>query len=66
MMEDYANFLKVIEDLKFYMVEFKEDETMKPKVYLNNYIVEDPNQRLVIIITHDKYIFFVNNGVQQI
>ena len=31
--EDYANFLKKMEELKPYMVEFFEDGAMKPKVY---------------------------------
>lgn len=40
MIEDDINFLKVINDLKSYIVEFKEDRTMKPKMYPNNYIVK--------------------------
>lgn len=35
-----TNFLKVIKDLKPYMVEIEEDETIKAKVYLDDYIVE--------------------------
>lgn len=62
MMEDCANFLKVIKDLKPYMVEFEEDGTLKPKVYLDDYRVEDPNQCPIIIITHDKCIFSANDG----
>lgn len=42
--EDCANFLKVIKDLKPYMVEFDQDGTMKLKIYLNDCIVEGSNQ----------------------
>ena len=31
--EDRKNFLKRLEELKPYMVEFEEDGTMKPKIY---------------------------------
>lgn len=61
--KDCVNFLKVIKDLKPYIVKFEEDKTMKPEIYPNNCIVEDSNWRSVIRITHDKYIFFANNGV---
>lgn len=37
MVEDCANFLKVINNLKPYIIEFEEDGTMKAKIYLNNY-----------------------------
>ncbi len=43
MVKDCANFLKVIKDLKPYIVEFKEDKIMKLKVYPNNCTVESPN-----------------------
>lgn len=43
--------------MKPYIIEFEEDGTMKPKIYSDDYIIEDLNQQLVIIITYDKYIF---------
>lgn len=53
MVEDHINFLKIMEDLKPYMIEFEEDRTMKPKVYPNNYIIEDLNKHSFIIITYN-------------
>lgn len=61
--ENRVNFLKVMEDLKPYMVEFEEDGTMKPKVYPDDCVVEGLNQRLVIVITYDEYTFTANDGV---
>lgn len=37
--EDRANFLKKMEELKPFLVEFHEDGTMKSKVYLPNCVV---------------------------
>lgn len=39
--KDYANFLKLIKNLKPYIVEFEKEEIIKAKVYLDNYIVKD-------------------------
>ena len=65
MVEDRANFLKVMEDLKPYMVEFEPDGTMKPKIYPINCVVEGSNRRLVIVITNDECTFSANDGVRQ-
>ena len=43
MVEDYTNFLKVMKNLKLYMVKFKQDEIIKLKIYSDNYIVKSPN-----------------------
>lgn len=61
--DNCANLLKKIEELKSYMIEFFEDDVMKLKVYLSDYVVEGENCQLIIIITHNKYTFFANNGV---
>lgn len=42
-MEDRATFLKVMEDLKPYMIEFKDNRTMKPKVYPDDCAITSPN-----------------------
>lgn len=39
-----ANFLKDMEELKLYMIEFNSDSIMKPKLYLLNCIVEGKNK----------------------
>ena len=41
--EDRTHFLKKMEELKPYMVEFNEDGTMKPKVYPSDCAVEGEN-----------------------
>lgn len=63
MVKDYTYFLKKIKKLKPYMVKFNKDGTIKPKVYLFDCIVEDKNRWLIIVITHDEYIFSTNNSV---
>ncbi len=41
--EDRTNFLRKMEELKPYMVEFNEDGTMRPKVYPPDCAVEGEN-----------------------
>ena len=52
-----------MKDLKPYIIELKEDETMKPKVYPNNCRIEGLNWRLVIVITYNECIFSINNDI---
>lgn len=47
-----------------YFVKFKKDNTILLKKYSENCAVEDSNQRPIIMITHDKNIFFANNSCQ--
>lgn len=61
--EDWNNFLWKIEEFKSYMVEFFEDNAIKPKVYFFNYIIRNKNCQLIIIIIYNKCTFFANNGV---
>ena len=63
--EDCVNFLKKMEEYKSYIVEFFEDDAMKPKIYLFNYTISDKNCQAIIVITHNKYIFFGNNKFQK-
>ena len=63
MVEDCACFLKIIEDLKSYKIEFEEDGNMKAKVYPDDYAVESQNWQAVIVITYDKCTFSANNDV---
>lgn len=63
MVEYHIHFLKKIEELKPYMVEFNKDGTMKPKVYLSDCAVESKNQWPVIVKTHDECTFSTNDGV---
>lgn len=63
--EDCANFLKKIQELKLYMIEFYDNGAMKPKVYLFNYAIKDENRQPIIEITLDKCTFSTNDGVQK-
>lgn len=54
-----------MEELKLYIVEFEENSVMKKKIYLFNYIVYNLNYCLIILITYNKCIFSINNGIQK-
>lgn len=60
---DYKNLLKVIKELKPYLVKCNKDRIMKDKKYLLNYVIEGTDQRSLFIMTHDKSIFSTNNGI---
>lgn len=61
--EDCANFLNLIEELKPYMVEFYDDSIIKPKVYPFDYTMGGENYQSIIVITYDECTFSINNGV---
>ena len=42
--EDCSNFLKKVEELKPYMVEFNKDGTMKPKTYTLDCAIKGENK----------------------
>lgn len=58
MVKDYKKFLSTIKNLDTYLVKFEEDKLMKTKEYPDNYVVRGDKYYFVIIITHNKYIFF--------
>lgn len=60
--EDRTKFLKTIQDLKPFMVEFEPDGSMKPKEYPPGCIVGGDERRPVIVITHDECTFSANDG----
>lgn len=66
MVEDCQKFLKIMKNLKLYLIKFEEDRSMKTKNYLDNCTIGNNICQLVIIITYDKYIFFINNEIQKI
>lgn len=47
--------------LLLYFIEFSEDDTIISKEYPSNCIIGGPENRLIIKITYDKSICFVNN-----
>ena len=59
--EDGANFLKQMKELKPYMIEFHDNDTMKLKVYLSDCEVKSENCQLIIVITYDECIFSTDN-----
>ena len=61
--KDHKNFLKKMEELKFYMVTFEKNGIMKPKIYPPDCAVRRYNHRPIIVFTHDEYTFFANNGI---
>lgn len=52
-----------MKDLEPYLVEFKEDGSMKTKEYLDDYVVRGDKRRSVIVITHNEYTFSANDGI---
>lgn len=63
--ENCQKFLKKIEDFKPYIVEFEENDIIKPKVYFQDYIIEDNERQPIIGIIYDKYTFSSNNRIQK-
>ena len=60
-----AQFLKKVEALGPYLVKFRDDGSMKEKVYPSDCAVNGPNKRPVILITYDESIFSANDGRHQ-
>ena len=46
-----------------YLVEFREDGTIKDKNHFLDCAIEGENRRLIIVITYDEHIFLANNGI---
>ena len=63
--KDRNQFLKVMEELKPFMVEFESDGSMKPKDYPPGCIVGGEERRPIIVITHDECTFSANDGKRQ-
>ena len=63
--EDRKNFLKKMEELKPYMIEFEEDGTIKAKTYPSDCVVGGPNRRPIVVITHDECTFSANDGIRK-
>lgn len=61
--KDCRNFLRKIEELKPYMVEFEENGAMKDKIYPSNCAVHGNDHRPIIIITHHECKFSANDRI---
>ena len=66
-MVEYCNqFLREIEAIKPYLVEFEEDSSMKSKIYPEDCAVRGSNRQPIIFITHDESTFNANDGRWQV
>lgn len=63
--EDRERFLKKMEELRPYLVEFDENGAMKDKTYPLDCVVGGEDCRPVIVITHDECTFFANDGIRK-
>ena len=49
-----------------YFVEFSEDGTIVSKEYPSDCTIDEPEKRLIIMITHDKSTFYANDGCKKV
>ena len=49
-----------------YCVEFSDDRSILPKTYPKNCAVSGPDQKPIIMITHDESTFFANDGRRKV
>ena len=66
MVEDWNRFLTKIKELKPYMVEFNKNGAIKAQDYLVNCAVRREKRYPIIVITHNKYTFFANDGIWKV
>lgn len=60
--EDRNKFLKMMEELKPFIVEFESNGSMKPKKYPPGCIVGGDKRHPIIVITHNECTFSANDG----
>lgn len=48
------------------MIKFKNNNTIKAKKYLLDYVIKVNKHYLIIIIIYNKCIFYINNKIQSI
>ena len=61
--EDCKVFLNKMKELKPYIVEFDENDAMKPKTYSLNCAVGGNHWQSIIVIIYDKYTFSANDDI---
>ena len=66
MVEYKETFLNKIKSLLSYFVEFFNDGSMLPKIYLEDCAVGGLDQNPIIMITNDKSTLFTNNGRRKV
>ena len=65
MVEDHERFLKTIEELKPYMVEFNKNGIMKDKEYPLDCAVGRVIRQPITMITNDECMFSANDGIRK-
>lgn len=63
MVKDWEQFLKTIKKLESYLVEFKEDSTMKTKNYPSDCKIRGDERQPIIVITYDECTFLSNDDI---
>lgn len=63
MVEDCERFLKKIEKLRLYLIEFETNDAIKNKTYLFNCAVNGKDRQSIIVVIHDECIFSINNNI---
>ena len=55
-------FLDIIKAFFSYIIEYNKNESILSKDYSKNYIINNLNKRLIIIITYNKNTFLTNDS----
>lgn len=61
--KNYEEFIKKIEELKSYIIEFEEKDIINNKIYLPDYVVSGKNCQSFVLTTYNKCTLFINNGI---
>lgn len=56
-------FLKIIKEFELYLIEFRENNTIKVKNYFLNCKLKNDKHWLIIVYTYNKYMFWLNNSI---
>ena len=65
-MEYKKIFLDEMKSLLLYLVEFFDNGSIVSKKYLNDYVVEEPDLKPIIIIIYNESIFFPSGDCQKV
>lgn len=57
--------MKTIKELELYLVEFEEDDIIKAKNYPSDCKVRSDKRQPIIVITHNKCTFSLNNSIRK-
>lgn len=63
MVKNYKRFFNKMEELKLYLIGLDKNSKIIDKAYLFNCTIDSKNRWPVIVITHNKCTFFINNNI---